>query len=70
MYFIECLEVGPAQAGTALAAPHILHLILTIGHMGHRHLANPAPHEDTPKHDLKVKQAEGRCEICQVDLTR
>jgi hypothetical protein len=47
MYLIECLEVGPAQAGAALAAPHILHLIVTSGQMGHCHLANSAPHEYT-----------------------
>ncbi len=53
MYLIECLEVGPAQAGTALAAPHVLYLIVTSGQMGHCHLANPAPHEDTGVQNLK-----------------
>ena len=27
MHLVDCLEVGPAQPGTALAAPHNLHLI-------------------------------------------
>ena len=58
-YLIKCLEVGPAQAGAALAAPHILHLIVTSGQVGHCHLANPA-HEDT-----RVQKLEARfCKVC------
>ncbi len=49
MYLIECLEVDPAQAGTARAAFYILLLMttasLTTAQMGHCHLANPAPHD-------------------------
>jgi len=54
MYLIECLEVRPAQAGTALAAPHILYLVVTSGQMGHCHLANPAPHKDTRMQNLEA----------------
>ena len=60
IYLVECLEVGPAQAGAALAAPHILHLILTIAHMAHchtlsnshgkRYVSTPAEHKTTSKH--------------------
>ena len=53
-YLIECLEVGPAQTGTALAAPHVLYLIVTSGQMGHGHLANPAPHEDLCVQNLEA----------------
>ena len=52
-YLIKRLEVGPAQAGAALAAPHILHLIVTSGQVGHCHLANPA-HEDTGVQKLEA----------------
>ncbi len=41
-YLVESLEVSPAQAGTALATPHILHhmttVILATAHMGHGHI--------------------------------
>ena len=41
-YLVACPEVGPAQAGIALAQPHILHrmttVILTTPHMGHGHV--------------------------------
>ncbi len=41
-YLVDCLEVGPAQAGTALATPHVLHHMTAIrlitAHMGHGHI--------------------------------
>ena len=63
-YLVECLEVGPAQPGTALAQPHILRrmttVILTTAHMGHGHIwpinhgkrcaSTQAARKTTPKH--------------------